>query len=139
MGLRIRGAGPGRRVGRLSSPIFADPIPQLALLIRRKNIGELVLKIDHVLCDHHERVIRRCEHENKKSRLCWRATWSAYRASKCFVPTLRDIKPEADCKREPVGSKQAELFLKHDLVMFYKQHQRQNPGRGGKNALWSTA
>jgi hypothetical protein len=59
MSSRIRGAGPGRRVGRLSSPIFADPIPQLALLIRRKNIGELVLKIDHVLCDHHERVIRR--------------------------------------------------------------------------------
>jgi hypothetical protein len=41
--VRIRRAGPGRRVGRLSSPILADPIPQPALPIRRKSIGELAL------------------------------------------------------------------------------------------------
>ena len=124
---------------RLATSLPGQNFPP-AQLLSLESVPANVLKIDHVLCDHHERVIRRAvrRSENKNPSSAGEQLGPPIAEAKCIVPTLRDIKPEADCKREPVGSKQAELFLKHDLVMFYKRHQRRNPERGGKNALWST-
>jgi hypothetical protein len=53
MGVRIRA---GAAVGKIVLPTVASTAP---VLIRRKDSRQNVLKIDHVLCDHHERVIRR--------------------------------------------------------------------------------
>jgi hypothetical protein len=101
-----------------------------------------VLKIDHVLCDHHERVIRRAvrRSENTNPGSAGEQPGPPIAEAKCIVSTLRDIKPEADCIWEPVGSKQAELFSKHDSVMLRGSAPRtpksKAQARGGINALW---
>jgi hypothetical protein len=80
MRVRIRGAGSRRHFGSLPSPVFADSIWRLAPQIRRKNTGDLALKIDHAFCDHHERVIRR--------KLVWACLMGALRSRQTVRPGL---------------------------------------------------
>jgi len=70
------------------------------------------------------------ERENKNPSSAAEQLGPSIAQAKCFVPTLRDIKPETDSKiTGPVGGKQAELFLKHDLRNLRCTRQTQSQTR----------